>query len=126
MIIRHRSLLIVSAAFAFSAMPCLASPAPSKTGSNQSVTAREADLGLVRKAASDDIVGQALAAKGLNPEAVQLRLAHLSSSDLHQLASNLEQLQAAGHGGSGSSINSRWVWIGIGVLAAIILVAALS
>ena len=47
------------------------------------------------------------------------RLAQLSSQDLHQLAQNLDQLQAAG------LTQQQWIWIGIGALAALILVIAL-
>jgi hypothetical protein len=44
----------------------------------------------------------------------------MSSQDLHQLAQNLDQLQAAG------LTRQEWIWIGIGALAALILVVALD
>ena len=44
----------------------------------------------------------------------------MSSQDLHQLSQNLEQLQPAG------LTRQEWIWIGIGVLAALILIVALT
>jgi len=44
----------------------------------------------------------------------------MSSHDLHQLAQNLGQLQAAG------LTKQEWIWIGIGALAALILIVALT
>ena len=46
--------------------------------------------------------------------------AQLSPQDLHQLANNLDQLQAAG------LTRQEWIWVGLGALAALILVIALS
>ena len=48
------------------------------------------------------------------------RLDRMSSQDLQQLSQNLEQLQAAG------LTRQEWIWIGIGALAALILVVALA
>ena len=62
----------------------------------------------------------ALTAHGFTSEEVDQRLAQMSSQDLHQLSQNLEQLQPAG------LTRQEWIWIGIGALAALILVVALA
>jgi hypothetical protein len=51
---------------------------------------------------------------------VNQRLAQMSSQDLNQLSQNLEQLQPAG------LTRQEWIWIGVGALAALILVIALA
>jgi len=93
---------------------------PSKTAANQSLVTREADLALVRDVAANEQVAKVLAARGFTQEQVNQRLAQLSNQDLHQLAQNLNQLQAAG------LTQQEWIWIGIGALAALILIIALS
>jgi hypothetical protein len=105
---------------AFLAVPSFAAPMPSKTAANQSLATRDADLALVRDVAANAQVAKVLAAHGLSQEQVNQRLAQLSSQDLHQLAQNLNQLQAAG------MTHQEWIWIGIGALAALILVIALG
>jgi hypothetical protein len=105
---------------AFLAVPAFAAPMPSKTAANQSLATRDADLALVRDVAANAQVAKVLAADGFNQEQVNQRLAQLSSQDLHQLAQNLNQLQAAG------LTHQEWIWIGIGALAALILVIALG
>ena len=105
---------------AFVAVPSFAGPVPSKTAANQSLDSRAADLALVRDVVTNQQVATALAARGLTPEQVNQRVAQLSPQDLHQLAGNLDQLQAAG------LTRQEWIWIGIGALAALILVIALS
>ena len=115
-----KSLLLVLFLLAFAAMPAFAGPVPSKTAANQSLDSREADLALVRTVAANEQVAQALAAHGFTPEQVNQRIAQLSPQDLHQLAQHLDQVQAAG------LTKQEWIWIGIGALAALILVIALS
>ena len=115
-----KSLLLVLFLLAIAATPAFAGPVPSKTAANQSLDSREADLTLVRTIAANEQVAQALAARGFTPEQVNQRLAQLSPQDLHQLAQNLDQVQAAG------LTKQEWIWIGIGALAALILVIALS
>ncbi|MEA2569589.1 MAG: hypothetical protein QOI24_1590 [Acidobacteriota bacterium] len=105
---------------AFVAVPSFAGPVPSKTAANQSLDSRAADLALVRDVVTNQQVATALAARGLTPEQVNQRVAQLSPQDLHQLAGNLDQLQAAG------LTRQEWIWIGIGALAALILVIALG
>jgi len=115
-----KSLILVLVLVAFAAIPAFAGPVPSKTADNQSLESREADLAVVRTVAANEEVAQALAAHGFTPEQVNQRLAQLSSQDLHQLAQNLDQVQAAG------LTKQEWIWIGIGALAALILVIALA
>ncbi|MEO8033811.1 MAG: PA2779 family protein [Acidobacteriota bacterium] len=113
-------LLIFVLVFAFVALPSFAGPVPSKTAVNQSLDSRNADLALVRDITTNDQVAQVLASHGFTQEQVNQRLAQLSPQDLHQLAQNLDQVQAAG------LTHQEWVWIGIGALAALILVVALK
>jgi hypothetical protein len=104
----------------FAAIPALAGPVPSKTAANQSLDSREADLSVVRSVAANEQVAAVLTAHGFSQEQVDQRLAQMSSQDLHQLAQNLDQLQPAG------LTKQEWIWIGIGAIAALILVIALS
>ena len=115
-----RSLLLVLTLIFIVALPTFAGPAPSKTAANQSVESRDADLAVVRDIAANDQVAKVLAANGFTQDEVNQRLAQLSAQDLHQLAQNLEQLQPAG------LTRQEWIWIGIGALAALILVIALT
>ena len=102
------------------AVPTFAAPVPSKTATNQSLATRDADLALVRGIAANEQVAAALAEHGFTQEQVNQKIAQLSPQDLHQLAHNLNQLQAAG------LTQQEWIWIGIGALAALILIIALS
>ena len=123
---RSRVLSVVALLFLFAAISALAAPVPSKTSPLQSLDQRDADLAAVRSVVENAAVAEALAAHGFTADEVNARLDRLSPSDLHQLATNLDQLQAAGHTGPHTAgMNSKWVWIGIGVLAAIILIAVL-
>ena len=116
-----RSVLIALALMiALVAIPSFAGPVPSKTAANQSLESRAADLALVRDVAANEQVAQVLAARGFTQEQVNQRLAQLSPQDLHQLAQNVDQLQAAG------LTQQQWIWIGIGALAVLILVVALK
>ena len=105
---------------ACAAMPAFAGPVPSKTAVNQSLDSREADLTVVRDIAANEQVAAVLTAHGFSSDEVNQRLAQMSPQDLHQLAQNLEQLQPAG------LTRQEWIWIGIGALAALILVVALA
>ncbi|MEO6258738.1 MAG: PA2779 family protein [Thermoanaerobaculia bacterium] len=114
------SLLVAALLVFVFAVPSFASPIPSKTAANQSLDQRTADLALVRDLASNEQVATVLSQHGFTQEQVNQRLAQLSPQDLHQLANNLDQLQAAG------MTRQEWIWIGIGALAALILVVALG
>lgn len=102
------------------AVPVLAGPVPSKTAANQSLDSRDADLSVIRSVAANEQVAAVLTANGFTSEQIDQRLAQMSPQDLHQLAQNLEQLQPAG------LTRQEWIWIGIGALAALILVVALA
>ena len=117
---RSPILFVLALLVVFAAIPAFAGPVASKTAPNQSLESRDADLTLVRDVAADEQVAKVLAANGFTQEEVNQRLAQLSSQDLHQLANNLDQLQAAG------LTRQEWIWIGIGALAALILVIALT
>jgi sensor c-di-GMP phosphodiesterase-like protein len=106
--------------FALAAVPSFAGPMPSKTAAQQTLDSRNADLTLVRDVAANEQVAKALTARGFNQDQINQRLSQLSPQDLHQLAQNLDQLQAAGLS------QQEWIWIGIGALAALILVIALN
>jgi len=105
---------------AFVAIPSFAGPVPSKTAGNQSLDSRAADLALVRDVAANEQVVQVLAAHGFTQEQVNQRLAQLSNQDLHQLARNLTQLQAAG------LTTREWTYILIGAVAVLIIIVAAS
>ena len=111
---------VVALLLTLAAMPALAGPVPSKTAANQSLESREADLAIVRSVAANEQVAAVLSANGFTREQIDQRLAQMSPQDLHQLAQNLEQLQPAG------LTRQEWIWIGIGALAALILVIALA
>ena len=105
---------------AFAALPVFAAPVPSKTAADQSMDQRAADLALVRDVTANEQVAKVLADRGFTKDQVDQRLAQLSPQDLHQLAQNVNQMQAAG------LTRQEWIWIGIGALAALILVIAVG
>ena len=111
---------VVALLVVFAAIPALAGPVPSKTAANQSLESRDADLSIVRNVAANEQVAAVLAANGFTQQEVEQRLAQMSSQDLNQLSQNLEQLQPAG------LTRQEWIWIGVGALAALILVIALA
>ena len=113
-------LLVLALVFGFAAIPALAGPTPSKTATTQSLASRDADLALVRDVAANEQVASVLAARGFSQEQVNQKLSQMSPQDLQQLAQNLDQLQAAG------LTRQEWIWIGIGALAALILILALT
>ena len=110
--------IILLALVALVAMPAFAAPAPSKAVANQSIDSRTADLALVRDVVANEQVAAVLAAHGLSQEQVNQKVAQLSSQDLHQLAQNINQIQAAG------LTQQQWIWIGIGALAVLIIAVA--
>jgi len=115
-----KTLFVVFILVAIAAVPAFAGPMPSKTAANQSLDSRTADLALIRDVAANQQVATVLAEHGFTQTQVNDRLAQLSPQDVHQLAQNLNQLQAAGF------TQQEWIWVGIGALAALILVIALS
>lgn len=118
---KSKSLLfMVVVLLTVAAMPAFAGPVPSKTAANQSLESRDADLTMIRSIAADEQVAAVLTANGFTQDEVNQRLEQMSPQDLQQLSQNLEQLQAAG------LTRQEWIWIGIGALAALILVIALA
>ena len=113
-------MFVVALLFVFAAIPALAGPVPSKTAANQSLDSRDADLAVVRAVSANEQVSAVLTANGFTQEQIDQRLAQMSPQDLHQLSQNLEQLQPAG------LTRQEWIWIGIGALAALILIVALG
>jgi hypothetical protein len=99
------------------AAPAFAGPVPSKAAPDQD--ARTAAIESIRSVVAIDGVSQALASQGFDQEQIEQRLASLSDADLQSLAGNLDQIQAAG------LTREQWTWIGIGALAALILIVAL-
>jgi TolA-binding protein len=118
-VLKRSVFVVLILVFAFAALPSFAAPVPSKTAANQSLASRDADLALVHDFVANEQVAQALAARGFTPDQVNDRVAQLNQQDLHQLAQNLNQLQAAG------LTRSQWYWVAIGAVAAIILIAVL-
>lgn len=118
--LKRSALVVLILMVALVAVPTFAAPVPSKTAANQSLATRDADLALVRDVAANDQVAKVLAARGFTQEQVNQKIAQLSPQDLHQLAQNLDQLQAAG------LTQQEWIWIGIGALAALILIVAVG
>lgn len=116
----RKVMFIVALLFVVAAIPAIAGPVPSKTAANQSLDSRTADIAVVREIAANDQVSAVLTANGFTQAEVEQRLAKMSPQDLHQLSQNLEQLQPAG------LTRQEWIWIGIGALAALILVVALA
>jgi hypothetical protein len=119
-VVVKKSLFVLFILVAIAAVPAFAGPMPSKTAVNQSLDSRAADLALVRDVAANEQVATVLAEHGFTQAQVNERLAQLSPQDVHQLAQNLNQLQAAG------LTQQEWIWVGLGALAALILVIALS
>jgi hypothetical protein len=112
--------IVLLALAALIAVPSFAAPAPSKAVANQSLDSRAADIAVVRDVVANEQVAAVLASHGFTQEQVNQKIAQLSPQDLHQLAQNLNQVQAAG------LTHQQWVWVGIGALAALILVVALG
>jgi hypothetical protein len=117
---RSSQLVAFFLVLAFAAIPAFAGPVPSKTVADQSIGQRAADLALVRDVVANEQVAKVLTDRGFTKEQVNQRLAQLSPQDLHQLAQNIDQMQAAG------MTRQEWIWIGIGALAALILVIAIG
>lgn len=102
------------------APPAQALPAPSKTDPGQALSDREADLAALGALLDNEEVADALAAQGFSREQVNERLAQLDADELSALASQTEQLQAAGQGGV-----PNYIWILIAVLIVVVILTAL-
>ncbi len=95
------------------AAPAWAAPVPSKTAQ------RNADLSTVKAFLARDDVSRALAAAGLNDTQVEQRLARLTTEDLRFLASNVDQVKAAG------TTVPRYIWILLGVFLGVLILTAI-
>lgn len=115
----YRLLFVLCVLIVAASLPAFAGPVPSKTAANQSLEARNADIALVREFAAREDVAKALAAQGFDQADVESKLAALSNEDLRSLAQNLEQVEAAG------LTREQWIWVGVGALAALLLVVLL-
>ncbi|MFL6200938.1 MAG: PA2779 family protein [Thermoanaerobaculia bacterium] len=119
-----RRLVIVALGFlalvAAFAPPARALPVPSKTDAGQALSEREADLAALNSILDHEEVTQALAAQGFTRDEVNSRLAQLGSDELNALASQTQQLQAAGQGGV-----PNYIWILIAVLIIVVILTAL-
>jgi len=85
----------VIAAIVLLGVPALAAPIPSKTDDSRSDTRAEYVVTIESVLARED-VAEALQSCGLSAGEIESRLVRLSNDDLRHLASNLEQIQAAG------------------------------
>jgi hypothetical protein len=114
-----RSLILAGLGFlalvAAFAPPAQALPAPSKTAADQALTERQQDLAALDAVLGQEEVVEALAAQGFTREEVNERLAQLAPDELSALASQAEQLQAAGQ--------PTYVWVLIAILAVVAIVA---
>ncbi len=93
------------------AVPVSASVIPSKPEDAASAS-RARSLEDARQALARNEVAQALAAHGLSAEEIDQRLNRLSDEDLQLLASNLDQIQAAGD-------VPKYIWILLAVFLAV-------
>jgi hypothetical protein len=100
-------------------VPALAAPIPSEAEDN-AVADREADEAVVQDVLVQEQVADALASFGLSTDEVENRLAKLSDEDIRHLASNLDQIQAAGE-----QVPEYIWWLAGGLLAVLILAAIL-
>jgi len=117
---RNLFLAVLLVAFTtVSLTPAWALPTPSKTAADQDLAQRDADLETVRGALENDTVRDALASHGLSPDEVDGRLAALSPDELHGLAQQVDQVQAAG------VYVPTWAWIVI-VVALVALIIAVA
>ncbi|HEX7183033.1 MAG TPA: PA2779 family protein [Thermoanaerobaculia bacterium] len=108
--------LALVAAFA---PPAQALPAPSKTAVDQALVEREKDLAALDSVMDQEEVMEVLAAHGFTREEVNQRLAQLNPEELGNLASQTEQLQAAGQR------VPTYIWVLIAVLIVVAIVAIL-
>jgi hypothetical protein len=110
----RRLVLVTLACLLGSTLPAAADRMPSRVEPADASRAR--DLARVSDLVARDEVARALAARGLSAAEAEARLAKLSDTDLHRLAGNLDELQAAGN-------VPNYVWI---ALAAFLIVSTLA
>jgi hypothetical protein len=98
--------------------PAFAAPIPSEVENDPA--GRASDEAAVMDVLVQEQVAEALESFGLSADEVENRLAKLSDEDLRHLASNLEQIQAAGE-----EVPEYIWWLAGGLLAVLILAAIL-
>lgn len=113
-------LLVLVPVLLVGAAPARALPIPSKTAADQSLGDREADLTLVRSVLNDEEVLAAFAAHGFSADDVHSRLAQLSPEELHGLAGQIEQMEAAG------LQPPRYIWILVAILIGVVILGAIA
>ncbi len=101
------------------AAPALAAPVPSKPAPASMPDSRETDEAKVRSFLEREDVARAMAGAGLTAPQIEQRLARLSDEDLRSLASNLDQVQAAG------TEVPRYIWVLLAVLMGVLILAAI-
>ena len=116
---RNALITVMALALILAAAPAFAGPVPSKTADAQTLAARDADLAKVSSVLEISAVVAALEAQGFTAEQVESRIAALSNEDLSSLASNIDQIQAAG------LTQDEWMWVGVGALAVLLLILLL-
>lgn len=108
-------LLVAFTTMSFIPGEALASFIPSEQIRTLMQGQRQEDLATVQKVLEQQLIRQRLAALGLTTEQASVRLAQLDDDQLHQLAQQIDQLQAGGDG----------LGIAIGVVLLLILVIVL-
>lgn len=106
--------LVLAAAFT---PPAQALPAPSKTAADQALAERARDLAALDAVLDQEEVMAVLADHGFSRAEVNERLAQLDPEELGALASQAEQLQAAGQA------VPTYIWILVAVLIVVAIVA---
>jgi hypothetical protein len=96
--------------------PLRASLIPSKPEDAASGS-REANLAQIKSVLARDQVRTALAQHGLRTREVEIRLEKLSNEDLRSLASNVDQIQAAGN-------VPEYIWILLAIFLVVLIVAS--
>lgn len=108
------AILVVLCMSAIEIAPAAAGLAPSRVSGVTSIgSARDADMLMAQRALENKVVAQKLRDYGLAPADAQARLASMSDTDLHTLASASKGLPSGGDGATGAII---------GVLVVVILV----
>lgn len=101
------------------APPAQALPTPSKTAVDQALAERERDLAALDAVLEQEEVMEVLASHGFTREEANQRLAQLDPQELGNLASQVDQLQAAGQR------VPTYIWVLIAVLIVVAIVAIL-
>jgi len=94
----------------------VAGPIPSRSCDVPAAPAGDAGREAIESFLARDEVAQTLAARGLTPEQAEERLARLSAEDVVALATNLDQIQAAG-------AVPNYIWVLLAILMGVTIVA---